>query len=107
MLTYNEMKSNHEIIKSFCCQHRYGLTVVGGIMAEKMRLASRDGYIRFLNELSIDEFIGNYLTALFQGACIDAYRKVNNAEMGFRDFVEQYMGEQVRKELDKYMEEYV
>ena len=107
MLTYNEMKSNHEVIKSFCCQNRHALTVAGGIMAEKMWLTSRDEYIKFMSELAIDEFIGNYLTALLQSACIDAYKKVNNAEMGFYDFVEQYMGKQVREELEKYMEEYV
>ena len=107
MLTYNEMKSNHEVIKSFCCQNRLALTIAGGIMAENMRAASRDEYIRFMNELTIDEFVGNYLTALLQSVCIDAYRKVNDAEIGFYDFIEQYMGKQVRKELEKYMKEYI
>lgn len=107
MLTYNEMKSNHEVIKSFCCQNRHALTVVGGILAEGIGLANRDDYINFMNELTIDEFIGNYLTALLNCACIDAYKKVNSGKMGFYDFVEEYNGKLTRKELEKYMEEHV
>ena len=41
MMSYTEMKSNYEAIKTFCAQNRYGLTVAAGVLAESNYLADR------------------------------------------------------------------
>lgn len=104
--TYDEMKSNHEVIKTFCAQHRYGLTVAAGVLAEQNGLANRDDYIKFMNDLTIDEFTGNYLTALLNPMAVVEYIRVSNGETGFFDFVEKYMGKNIRNAVQKYIEEH-
>ena len=104
--TYEEMKDDHGVIKTFCAQHRYGLTVAGGVLAEQYGLANRDDYIKFMNDLTIDEFTGNYLTALFNPMTVAEYIRVSNGETGFFDFVEKFMGKNVRNAVQKYIEEH-
>lgn len=92
---YDEMKSRHEVIKAFCAQHRHGLTVVGGILAERKRLVNREDYMKFLNDLTIDEFTGYYITALLTPFAVDIYNRVLDGEMSFYDFIEQSCGKDV------------
>ena len=103
MMNYTEMKSNHEVIKTFCAQNRYGLTVTAGVLAESIYLADRHEYMQFMNDLTMDEFVGNYLTALLNNAAIEFYRQVNNGELGFLDFVEKTVGKSVRDSVQKEM----
>lgn len=101
---YDEMTSRHEVIKTFCAQHRYGLTVVGGVLAERQRLANREDYMKFLDDLSIDEFTGNYLTALLTPFAVDIYKRVLDGELGFYDFIEQTVGKDVRETVQGIIE---
>lgn len=101
---YDEMKSRHEVIKAFCAQHRYGLTVVGGVLAERNCLANREDYMKFLDDLTIDEFVGNYLTALLAPFAVDIYKRVLDSEMSFYDFVEQTGGKDVRDAVQEIIE---
>ena len=103
MMNYTEMKSNHEVIKSFCAQNRYGLTVTAGILAESSYLADRHEFMQFMDDLTMDEFVGNYLTALLNDTAIEFYRQVNNGELGFLDFVEENLGKSVRDSVQKEM----
>lgn len=96
MSNYTKMKANHEVIKTFCVQNRYALTVVGGITAEALNLSTYEDYTKFLEELTMDEFVGNYLTALFNENALEGYRKVNTGEIGFYDFLDKYVGKTVR-----------
>lgn len=101
---YDEMKSRHEVIKTFCAQHRYGLTVTGGVLAERLCLANREDYMKFLNDLSIDEFTGNYLTGLLTPFAVDLYKKVSDGEMSFYDFIEQTSSKDVRDAVQEIIE---
>lgn len=103
---YDEMKFRHEVIKAFCAQHRYGLTVVGGVLAERQRLANREDYMKFLDDLSIDEFTGNYLTALLTPFAVDIYKRVLDGEMSFYDFIEQVGGKDVRDAVQEIIENF-
>ena len=103
MMNYTEMKSNREAIKTFCAQHRYGLTVTAGALAESIYAADRHEFMQFLDDLTMDEFVGNYLTALLNNAAIEFYRQVNNGELGFLDFVEKTVGKSVRDSVQKEM----
>lgn len=101
---YDEMKSSHEVIKAFCAQYRHGLTVVGGILAERQCVANREDYTKFLNDLSIDEFTGNYLIALVTPFAVEAYKRVLDGEMSFYDLIEQTVGEDVRDAVQEIIE---
>lgn len=103
MMNYTEMKSNHEVIKSFCAQNRYGLTVTAGILAESNYLADRHEFMQFMDDLTMSEFVGNYLTALLNDTVIEFYRQVNNGKLGFLDFVEMAVGKSVRDSVQKEM----
>lgn len=103
MMNYTEMKSNYEVIKTFCAQNRYGLTVTAGVLAESNYLADRHEYMQFMDDLTMNEFIGNYLTALFSVTAIEFYRQINNGELGFLDFVEKTVGKSVRDSVQKEM----
>ena len=103
MMNYTEMKSNHEVIKSFCAQNRYGLTVTAGILAESNYLADRHEFMQFMDDLTMNEFVGNCLTALFNDTVIELYRQVNNGKLGFLDFVEMTVGKSVRDSVQKEM----
>ena len=103
MMNYTEMKSNYEVIKSFCAQNRYGLTVTAGILAESNYLADRHEFMQFMDDLTMNEFVGNYLTALFNDTVIEFYRQVNNGKLGFLDFVEMTVGKSVRDSVQKEM----
>ena len=101
MMNYTEMKSRHEVIKTFCAQNRYGLTVTAGVLAESNYLADRHEFMQFMDDLTMNEFVGNYLTALFSDTAIEFYRQVNNGELGFLDFVEKTVGKSVRDSVQK------
>ena len=103
MMNYTEMKSNYEVIKTFCAQHRYGLTVTAGILAESNYLADQHEFMQFMDDLTMNEFVGNYLTALFSDTAIEFYRQVNNGELGFLDFVEKIVGKSMRDSVQKEM----
>lgn len=101
---YDEMKTSHEVIKTFCTQYRRGLTAVGGILAERQYIANREDYTKFLNDLSIDEFTGNYLIALGTPFAVDSYKRVLDDEMNFYDFIEQTVGEDIRDAVQEIIE---
>lgn len=101
---YDEMKTSHEVIKTFCTRYRCGLTAVGGILAERQCIANREDYTKFLNGLSIDEFTGNYLIALGTPFAVDLYKRVLDGEMSFYDLVEQTVDEDVRDTVQEIIE---
>ena len=103
MSNYTKMKANHEVIKTFCVQNRYALTVIGGIYAETMNLSTYEDYTKFLEELTMDEFVGNYLTAMFNQHALEGYQKVNTGEIGFCEFLDKYVGKMVRVVFEERM----
>ena len=103
MSNYTEMKANYEVIKTFCVQNRYALTGVGGMYAETMKVSTYEDYTKVLEELTMDEFVGNYLTALCNEHALEGYRKVNTGEIGFYDFLDKYVGKMVRIAFEERM----
>ena len=103
MMNYTEMKYNHEVIKTFCAQNRHALTVAQGVLAESNHLADRHELMRFMDDLTMDEFVGNSLTGLLNDTAIEFYRQVNNGELGFLDFVEKIVGKSMRDSVQKEM----
>lgn len=94
MYDLKTMKEEHEIIKEFCIKFRTELTIVAGIFGEFVGLVNYDDYVEFTNGLSIDEFIGNYLSALLTGVTVTWYRPILNGEKTFEDFIAESMDEE-------------
>lgn len=86
MISYEEMKANHEIIKEMCKKYRKELTVIGGIIGEYYDLITCHEYIKFMNELSDDKFVGNYLQTIIIPEGIERYKRVLNEENSIDEF---------------------
>lgn len=85
MYSKTEIDERFEIIKEYCKKFRKELTIYGAVLAEKNWMCSAHNYIEFMNSLSSEVFLGNYLTALFN---ITAIPMINDIlENGFEDFV--------------------
>lgn len=101
MFTYEDIKSNYETIKEMCKKYRKELTVYGGVLGEHTGLLDCSEYVKFMNELSFEEFVGNFLTGLLNEDVISIYRDVLDGETAFEDLTSLY-GEDVK---DNYLEE--
>ena len=78
MFTYEDMKSNYETIKEFCHLYRTELTVFAGVLCEQLGGLTYSDYVKFMNELSDEEFVGNYLNGLLSDIPVDDYRLLVN-----------------------------
>lgn len=95
------MKEEHEIIKEFCIKFRTELTIAAGIIGEIIELVNYDDYVEFMNDLSDDEFVGNYLTALLNGISVTWYRPILDGEKMFEDFLAENMD---KEQINLYRE---
>ena len=95
MLTYEDMKSNYEIIKGLCRSYRTELTVYAGILGEQLGGCTYSDYVKFTNELSDEEFVGNYLNGLLTDTPVTDFRPVLDGEITFGEYVKKYVDENV------------
>ena len=95
MFTYEDIKTNYETIKEFCHSYRTELTVFAGVLCEKLGGVTYSDYVKFMNELSDEEFVGNYLTGLLTDAPVEDFRPILNGEKTFGEYVEDYVGEDI------------
>lgn len=95
------MKEEHEIIKEFCIKFRIELTIAAGIFGEIIGLVNYDDYVEFTNDLSDDEFVGNYLVALLSGTSVTWYRPILDGEKTFEDFLVETMD---KEQINLYRE---
>ena len=105
MLTYEGMKSNYEIIKGLCRSYRTELTVYAGILAEQFEGCTYSDYVKFMNELSDEEFVGNYLNGLLTDTPVDDYRPILDGKMTFGEYVENCVGEDIVNVYHEKMKE--
>lgn len=101
MFTYENMKSNYETIKEICEKYRKELTVYGGVLGESIGLIDCSEYVKFMNELSFEEFVGNFMSGLLNEDVISIYRDVLDGNSTFEEIVS-LSGEDVK---NYYLEE--
>ena len=101
MFTYENMKSNYEIIKEICEKYRKELTVYGGVLGEHAGLIDCSEYVKFMNELSFEEFVGNFMTGLLNEDVISIYRDILDGVNTFEEITSVY-GEDIK---NNYLEE--
>ena len=95
MFTYEDMKTNYETIKEFCKAYRAELTVYAGVLCEEFGGCTYSDYVKFTNELSDEEFVGNYLNGLLTDVPVNVFRPILNGEKTFGEYVEDCVGEDI------------
>lgn len=88
MYSETEINERFEIIKEYCEKFRKELTIFGAVLAEKNRACSAHDYIKFMNALSSEVFLGNYLTGLFDVVSIPIMNDI--LENGFEYLLDSY-----------------
>ena len=101
---YEIMKSNYETIKEFCIKYRNELTISGGVFAEVRNMITCEDYVKFMNGLSDETFVGNFLNGLLNGYCIDAYRDVLKGKVTIDEFIEDVYNKEIFDAYRKKME---
>ena len=90
MTTIKDLKANYEVIRQVCEKYRKELTSYKGASIDKYLGLDVDvnDYIKFMNTLPLDVFIGNLLVDLLIPASIDIYKKLLTNELTFEEFAE-------------------
>lgn len=90
MTTIKDLKANYEVIRQVCEKYRKELTSYQGAIIDKYLGLDVDvnDYIKFMNTLPLDVFIGNQLVDLPIPASIDIFKKLLTNELTFEEFVE-------------------
>lgn len=86
MYGYNEFKTNYEVVKEYCHKYRAEITDMQGKIIDKLGQATYSGYTKFMNELSMDEFVGNNLTCLMVENDMATIKQILDGEMEFEEF---------------------
>ena len=95
MFTYEDIKTNYETIKEFCKAYRAELTVYAGVFCEEFGGCTYSDYVKFMNELSDEEFVGNYLNGLLTDTPVTDFRPILDGEITFGEYVKKYVDENV------------
>ncbi len=109
LIDCKELNRRLAIIKKVCETYRKELTVSSAMIMEMLLGYSKEDYIEFMNGLSLDEFQGTYLTALYVDESINTYEKA--LETGSFDTIVECAPagvisiEEFHEELAKYEEE--
>ena len=89
MLNKEEMERRYSIISEFCEKYRKELTEYGGKAANEFELSDSQSYIDFMNEMSEDVFVGNYLVGLFNDTAIQDYEDILNEKRSVEDLLDE------------------
>lgn len=89
MYKYKEMKRNYKIIKEFAIRYRKELTVLQGVICEFNGMVSCSDYVKIMNKLSSDEFVGNLLTSLLHSDVTEIYKQILDGKASFDIIINQ------------------
>lgn len=92
MYTYEAFKSNYKVIKDFCAKYRNELTDMQAKVMITLGMSTYSDFIKFMNELTFDEFVGNQLMAVTNNESIEMYQKILDGEMEFEELAELCIG---------------
>lgn len=107
MMTVADLRHNHEVIKEFCTRYRAELTAFGGFYGEYVdsNIIDHEEYIKFMNSMSIDTFVGNYYFGLTNEGMIESYQKVLNGEVDIYEYFEAVLPdfEEITQQVKEYL----
>ena len=97
------LEKNYEVIKEVCTRYRKEMTIYGGVIGDKYYdVFDSEEYIKFMNQLPLDVFIGNYLTALYNEETINLYLRL----LEINDFIvwtKEILSPEMAKEIMTYL----
>ena len=90
MMNRTYLEANYEVISQACKLYRKELTICQAAIIDEHPWLDIDAndYIKFMNTLSLDVFIGDMLWSLLRPASIDICKKLLTNELTFEEFVE-------------------
>lgn len=97
------IERNHTVIKMVCTIYRKELTIYSSVIGKYYRGIDIEEYINFINDLSLDEFVGNYLIALYDDYTIKLYIRLLEIHDFVRWVEELSIGSNIEKEIKKYL----
>lgn len=91
MTTIKDLKANYEVIRQVCEKYRKELTSYQGVIIDKYSELDVDvnDYIKFMNTLPLDVFIGNLLVDLLNSGNMESYKELMNDKITFKEFIEE------------------
>lgn len=87
MKSYESMVEDYRLIKEFCSTYRTELNIVGALMSENYLLTTYDDYMKFISDLSDDEFYANYLGCLLNDVSMFLIRSLMKGVTSIDDYV--------------------
>lgn len=91
MTTIKDLKANYEVIRQVCEKYRKELTSYQGVIIDKYSKLDVDvnDYIKFMNTLPLDVFIGNLLVDLLNSGNMESYKELMTDKITFKEFIEE------------------
>lgn len=94
MHEYKELERNYKIIKKFAIRYRKELTVYQGAFAESCGSISCSDYVKFMNNLSDDEFAGSMMLDILLAP--NDIEQILDGKNDFDSLVTEYLPEDAR-----------
>lgn len=104
LYTLNELHERKEVIRKLTKKRRKELSVYGGVICDMAGLCSYDEYIEFMNSLTDDEFVGNYLILLMNEEGYSIWTKLIDDNVAFEDVIKSCNGEYFMDEYRRRIE---
>lgn len=91
MITVKDLKANYEVIRQVCEKYRKELTSYQGVIIDKYSGLDVDvnEYIKFMNTLPLDVFVGNLLVDLLNFGNMKIYKELMADKITFEEFIEE------------------
>lgn len=91
MTTVKDLKANYEVIRQVCEKYRKELTSYQGVIIDKYSGLDVDvnEYIKFMNTLPLDVFVGNLLVDLLNFDNMEIYKELMADKITFKEFIEE------------------
>lgn len=90
MITRKDLEANYKVIRRVCEMYRKELTMYQAAIIDECPWLDVDvnDYIKFMNALPLDIFVGNLLIDLLKPDGIDTYKELMTNKITFKEFIE-------------------
>ena len=84
-----DLEANYNVIRQVCEKYRKEITSYQAAIIDKYPWLDVDvnDYIKFMNALPLDVFVGNLLVDLLKSSCIETYKELITDKITFKEFI--------------------
>lgn len=87
MTNIKELNERFAIISEITKKYRDELTDFQGDLVERTNQCKKKDYVKFMNSLSEDVFIGNLMSTILIGVGYDDFKKILDGEMSMEHYL--------------------